>query len=121
MALSNMFVAGHTPIDGVARAFALAAAGTVTIPKGACVKFIHLRNKTANAVTGGIKIGTTAAGTDVVAAAALAANAIVSVVPIAAGAGFVNTAAARVLYVEAVTAFNAATVDVAVEYTELVK
>jgi hypothetical protein len=116
MPASNMFTKGHTPIDGVARAFALVVAGTVTIPQNAVVKFIHIRNKTANAVTGGVKIGTTLGGVDILAAGAVAASALVSYMPLISGA---NTAAARILFIDAVTAFNSASLDVAVEYTVL--
>lgn len=112
-----MFVAGHTPIDGVARALAQVVAGTVTIPKNAVLKYIHIRNKTVNAVTGGVKVGTTAGGVDVLAAGAVAASALVTYTPLISAA---NTAAARTLYFDAVTAFNSASLDIAVEYTVLV-
>lgn len=115
--MSDIFVAGAVPINGVVRKLALAAAGSVDIPQGAVVRQIFIRNKTANAVTGGIKIGTTVGGTDVLAAGAVAASALVSYPPLI---GAANTAAARTLYIDCVTGWNSASVDVAVEYTDLV-
>lgn len=61
---------------------ALPASGTTdivgpVIPAGAYIKQIIWNNTTANAVTGGMSVGTTANGTDVVAAQTLAANALV--------------------------------------------
>jgi hypothetical protein len=113
----SIFDTAATPINGVARKLALAAAGSVTIPQGAVIRKIFIRNKTANAVTGGIKIGTTVGGTDVLAAQALAASAVVSANALI---DAINTAAVRTLYIDAVTAWNSASVDVAVEYTDLV-
>jgi hypothetical protein len=113
----SIFTSGDAQINGIARKLALAAAGSVVIPQGAVVRKIFIRNKTANAVTGGIKIGTTVGGVDVVTAQALAANAVVSVTPLI---DAINTAAVRTLYIDAVTAWNSASVDVAVEYTDLV-
>jgi hypothetical protein len=77
---------------------------------------IYVRNKTANAVTGGIKIGTTLGGTDVHAALAVAASAVNVSAPLIPA---VNTAAARTLYFDAVTAWNSASVDVLVTYTQI--
>lgn len=115
--MSDIFTAGAVPVNGVARKLALAAAGTVDIPQGARVRAIHVRNKTANAVTGGVKVGTTLGGTDVVAAGAVAASAVVTYLPLISA---VNTAAVRTLYFDAVTAFNSAVLDIAVEWEDLV-
>ncbi|KRR22153.1 hypothetical protein [Bradyrhizobium retamae] len=115
--MADIFTAAATPIHGVKRGLAIAAAGSVVIPQGAVVERIYIRNNTANAVTGGIKIGTTLGGTDVLAAGAVAASALVAYSPLIGGA---NTAADRTLYIDAVTAWNSASVDVAVSYTDLV-
>ena len=117
MPAATIFTTGATPVHGVARTRGKTAAFTIPVPMGASIRDIHILNNTANAVTGGIKIGTTAGGTDVLAAGTVAANALVSYVPlIGAGSQFVS----RTLYVDAVTAWNAANIDVAVEYTKLV-
>jgi hypothetical protein len=115
--MSTIFDPGSVPISGVARLLALAAAGSVAIPQGARVKVIHIRNKTANAVTGGVKVGTTSGGVDVLAAGTVAASAVVSYAPLISS---VNTAAVRTLFIDAVTAFNSAVLDIAVEWEDLV-
>lgn len=113
----SIFTAGAVPINGVSRLLNLAAAGSLTIPQGARVRAIHIRNQTANAVTGGVKVGTTSGGVDVLAAGAVAASVVVSYPSIISA---VNTAGVRTLFVDAVTAFNAAILDIAVEWEDLV-
>jgi hypothetical protein len=66
-------------------------------------------------VTGGIRIGTSAAGTQVVTAQAIAANAVVSIMPTIEN----YQAAAQTLFIEAVTGWNNADVDVRVTYEEI--
>jgi hypothetical protein len=91
------------------------ANGTIVLPAGVLLRRIYFRNRTANAVTGGIRIGTSAAGTQVVTAQAIAANAVVSINPTIEN----YQAAEQTLYVEAVTAWNSADVDVYVTYEEI--
>ena len=101
-------------VSGV-RSVRLAANGTLVLPAGVMLRRIYFRNRTANAVTGGIRIGTSAAGTQVVTAQAIAANAIVSVLPTIEN----YQAAAQTLHIEAVTNWNNADVDVLVTYEEI--
>lgn len=115
--MSGFFTKDGTPTRGIKRSLAIAADGTLVIPANAAVTKIHVRNKTANAVTGGVKVGTTAGGTDVLAAGAVAASAVTSFTPLIPA---VNTAGTRTLYIAAVTAWNSAVLDVAVEFDELV-
>lgn len=115
--MSDYFTAGAVPVNGRVVSRNLTANGTVVIPQGAIVRGIVIRNNSANAVTGGIKVGTTDGGTDVLAAGAVGANAVVVYLPLI---GAANTAAARTLYVQAVTAWNSADLDVCVEYTDIV-
>jgi hypothetical protein len=117
MPAATIFTDGATPIHGVARTRGKTAAFTIPVPQGASIRDIHIRNNTANAVTGGIKVGTVAGGTDVLAAGAVAANALVSFVPLI---GAANPAASRTIYVDAVTAWNSANIDIAIEWTDLV-
>lgn len=114
MSLPDFFTKGHNKVRGK-RVVKLSANGTVSIPKGVMLDQVYIRNRTANAVTGGIRVGTTAAGTDVVTAQAVAASAVVRVAPSITA----YNAAAQTLYIEAVTAWNSAVVDVVVEYTEI--
>jgi hypothetical protein len=68
---------------------------------------VYIYNTTANAVTGGINIGTTSGGTDIASAQAVGANALVLVQDV------VNiTVAGTALYIETVTAWNSASLSV---------
>ena len=115
MALPTVFDNANKNIVFGKRLVRLTANGTVVIPAGSMLRRIYFRNRTANAVTGGIRVGTSAAGTQVVTAQAVAASAIVSVAPTIEN----YQAAAQTLYVEAVTSWNSADVDVVVMYEEI--
>lgn len=115
MALPNFFESlRSSPVRGN-RSVTLTANGQLVLPAGVMIRRIYFRNRTANAVTGGIRIGTSAGGTQVVTAQAIAANAIVSVLPTIEN----YQAAAQTLFVEAVTSWNSAQVDVNVTYEEI--
>jgi lysophospholipase L1-like esterase len=82
----------------------------VRIPAGAVIDSICFQNQTANAVTGGIRIGTTAGGADVVAAQAVGASAIGHVADSAILKRFFSFTSPQILHVSAVTAWNSASV-----------
>lgn len=88
------------------------AAGSFVVPANHVIDAIYIRNNTANAVTGGIKMGTAAGGTQVVTAQAVGANAI-AVVP---EANILIRAwpAQQTVYFDAVTDWNSANVDITV-------
>lgn len=115
MALPTFFDNANKNIVHGKRLVRLSANGTITLPAGVLLRTIYFRNRTANAVTGGIRIGTAAAGAQVVTAQAIGANAIASIAPTIEN----YQAAAQTLYIEAVTAWNSADVDVVVTYTEV--
>lgn len=115
MSLPDFFTAGVTPLHGRVLAKAVAANAQVVQPAGTTLRRIFVRNNTANAVTGGIRVGVAAAGVSVHAAIAVAASDIVSVAPLF-GA---YTAVARPLFFEAVTAWNSASVDIVVEFDDV--
>lgn len=115
MALPTLFDSQRaSPVRGN-RIATLTANGQIVLPAGVMLRRIYFRNRTANAVTGGIRIGTSAGGTQIVTAQAIAANAIVSVLPTIEN----YQATAQTLFVEAVTAWNGAQVDVFVQYEEI--
>jgi len=93
------------------KTLAITANATVPLPAGFAVKRIYARNTTANAVTGGLRIGTTNGGSEILGATALAGNAIAEAAPVASGL----SASAQTLYVQAVTAWNSASVDLSIE------
>lgn len=115
MSLPDFFQKGHGKVRG-RRVAKLSANGTLVLPKGIMLDQVYFRNRTANAVTGGIRVGTSAAGTQVVTAQAVAANAVARVNPTIPA---YTAGADTTLYVEAVTSWNGAVVDVLVEYTEV--
>jgi len=84
---------------------------TFVVPAGHQIEHIAFFNTTANAVSGGVKIGQTNGGTEVVAAQAVGANALGTV----AGADVLkrvfSTTAATTLYVQAVTSWASANVQ----------
>ena len=94
--------------------------GTYSIPAGYCIDSIVFNNTTANAVTGGIKIGTTNGGTDVIAAQAVAANAFVKVQPAAILISAFSMTASTTLFVQDVSSWNSASVDMYMKLKQVV-
>lgn len=111
----DFFVPGHTRVKRTTRTLNMVANGTVVQPAGTIVDRIYARNDTANAVTGGLRVGTTAAGVDIHATIAVGANAVAIGTPLIPA----YSSVARNLFVEAVSAWNSAQVDVAIEFTEI--
>lgn len=91
--------------------FTAAANTTFVVPAGYVIESIAFQNTTANAVTGGVKIGTTNGGTEVVAAQAVGANALDTVPGANVLKRVFTTSAATTLYVQAVTAWASASVN----------
>lgn len=85
---------------------------TTFIPAGYSIVQIHFVNNTTNAVTGGIRIGTTGGGTDVAVAIAVGASSIVSALDSAVLKKLFSTSAAQTLFLEAVVAWNSANLDI---------
>ena len=87
------------------------ANGTVTIPAGYQILSIVVRNTTANAITGGLRIGTTAGATDVVVALTVGASALTLVSDAAMLKRAFSVSSAQTLYLEAVVAWNSASIN----------
>ena len=81
---------------------------TVSIPAGFRLNSVVVKNNTANAITGGLKIGTSSGATDVLAATAVAGSALVDVGTLK---NTFSLSATQTLYVQAVSAWNSANVD----------
>lgn len=90
----------------------LAANGTLTIPAGYVLEQIVIENTTANAVTGGIRVGTTDGGAQVVVAQAVAASALLRIAQAAILLGVFSTSADQILYIQAVTSWNSAILNI---------
>ena len=84
---------------------------TISVPAGYVIDSIAFANTNANAVTGGVKIGTTSGGTDVVAAQAVGANALGVVTPANVLLRLFSRTVATTLYIQPVTAWAGAVVD----------
>lgn len=82
---------------------------TFVVPAGYRINSIDIINTTANAVTGGVNIGTSAAGAQIVSAAAVGANAIVTTTLV--GRLF---AAQQTAYVSAGSSWNSASLTLIV-------
>lgn len=96
-----------------------ASAATFAIPRGHAIDSIYFRNRTANAVTGGIKIGTTAGGVDIVAAQAVGASAFGHVPAADLLKRFFSVTDRQVLYIDAVSAWNSASIDLYITLNKL--
>jgi len=90
------------------------ANATFSVPAGYMIEHIAFQNTTANAVSGGVKLGTTNGGTEVVSAQAVGASAL-DTIP---GASFTkrifSTSGATTIYVQAVTSWASANVKFSV-------
>lgn len=98
---------------------AVVANTTASIPANCYIDSIFIENTTANAVTGGVRIGTTDGGTDVVIALAVGANAIL-VIPAATLLKQVfSTSAPQTLYIQTVTLWNSASLTINIIYGKM--
>lgn len=88
------------------------SATSITLPANTYIDQIFVKNNTANAVTGGLKFGTSAGAADVVAALVVAG----SVVSPPATLLLTKFAAGQTISIDAVAAWNSANVDITVVY-----
>lgn len=92
----------------------VAANSATTIPAGCAIQDIFITNTTANAITGGLKFGTTAGATDIVVALAVGA----SVLTFVTDATLLKRtfAGAQTVFIDAVVSWNSASVNVTTVY-----
>lgn len=81
---------------------------------------IVVNNTTANAVTGGLKFGTTSGATDIVVALAVVANALLGILDSAILKRAFSTSVAQTVFVDAVVAWNSASVNISVHLVPFV-
>jgi len=119
--LTTLTAAGLLPgniIDGRLQ-ITLTANGNVNIPAGYLIGDITFNNTTANAVTGGIKLGTTNGGAEVATSVVVGASAKV----IARASSFLTVpyspTAVTILYIGAVSSWNSASVIVSVQVNRM--
>lgn len=89
----------------------LNANSSIVIPKKYCINQIIFRNTTANAITGGLRIGKTSGAADVVVAQAIGANAIGTVVAASVLLRYFSNTVDQTVFPEAVTAWNNASIS----------
>lgn len=91
----------------------ISANDTYIIPPNCAIAAICVKNNTANAVTGGIKIGTTNGGSEVLSACAISGN-FMDVIEPQLGKRWFSTTDETMLYVQAVTGWNGAQLELTV-------
>jgi hypothetical protein len=84
---------------------------TLSVPAGYAIRDIFVRNTTANAVTGGLRIGTTDGGTQVTVALAVAGTSFALTIPVL---RLFSPTAAQTLFIQAVAAWNSASLDITI-------
>lgn len=92
---------------------------TATLPANCYISQIFIKNTTANAVTGGVRIGTTDGGADVVVALAVGANAILMIPNATLLKSVFSTSSTQTLYIQTVTLWNSASLDIVIIYGQL--
>lgn len=101
------------------RMSAQTAAGSFMLPPGGVLRDIIVQNTTANAITGGLKFGTTAGGVDIVAALAVGANGLVFVTVALFLKRLFSASVAQQIFYDAVTLWNSASVQIDCLYYQL--
>jgi hypothetical protein len=84
--------------------------GTYVVPAGMFIEAVCIENTTANAITGGLKIGTTAGGSDVLNAYTVGAS-LLSIIDDELLKKIFSKSSNTTLYIQAVTAWNSASIN----------
>ncbi len=92
---------------------------TASIPANCYIQSIFIKNNTANAITGGLRIGTTDGGVDVVVALTVGANAILVIPAATLLLQVFSTSAPQTLFLQAVVAWNSASLDINIIYGQM--
>lgn len=104
---------------GVIKAIGQTSNFVITLPANTYITAIFINETLGNAITGGIKIGTTGGATDVVVALAVGASSI-QIVPMASILKLsFSTTSSQQLFFQTVTLWNGASVNVEVIYQNL--
>lgn len=104
---------------GKLQAFAVTAANSALIlPANAQILNIIVTNTTGNAITGGLKIGTTAGATDIATALAVGANGFVSLGTNLLKSIF-SSSATQQIFIDAVGSWGSASVTITIPYIQL--
>lgn len=88
------------------------SATTAALPAGATILQIYAFNNSGNAVTGGLKFGSTNGAADIVVALA----GLASVYSVPATLLLTKFSGAQTIYIDAVASWNSANVDIVIQY-----
>lgn len=105
---------GKLKVSGV-----VAANAALVLPANALIDYIIVNNTTANAITGGLKFGTSAGATDITVAVAVAGNALIFITDALLLKRIFSTSATQQIFFDTVTLWNSASVDVTIIYKQL--
>jgi hypothetical protein len=97
----------------------LTSNGTAVIPKGYAIEQIVINETGGNAITGGLKIGTTSGATDVVVALAVGASSLQVILDATLLKRVFSFSADQTLFLQAVAAWNSASIDVYIKMNRL--
>lgn len=95
------------------------ANSSMVLPANAYIQRVIVNNNTANAITGGIKIGSTAGGVDIMAAMTVGANALVTDIGTGLLKSIFSLSTTQQIFIDAVASWNSASVDVTIIYIQL--
>lgn len=114
-ALSSLGVVGSTVGLRTLTLAGVTSATSASLPSNSFISQIYVKANNANAVTGGLKFGSTSGAADIVAALVVAA----SVISPPATLLLTKFAAAQTVFIDAVVAWNSANVDITLVYGQL--
>lgn len=88
----------------------------IELPANAVIRAIYIQNTTANAITGGINLGSTSGGDDLIAALAIGPNALVPIPIGALNIAWFSATEPQSIYISAVSSWNGTALNIRVEY-----
>ena len=109
----------YVPMLELTTANITAAAVAFTIPAKGYIQQIIISNTTANAVTGGINLGTTSGAADIVSAIPVGANALVRVTDAELLRSIFSLTASQLVFISAGSAWNSASLTLYLVYGQL--
>lgn len=112
-------VASNVGTNSIKLVGIVAANSGAVIPINGYIQQIIIVNTTANAITGGLKFGTSAGATDVAAAVAVGANAITFITDALLLKRWFSASAAQTIFFDTVTLWNSASVNVTIVWGQL--
>lgn len=107
---------GTTPLLQRIRLTAQTGANSFWLPANAVLRDVIVVNTTVNAITGGLKFGTTSGGTDIVAALAVGASGLVFVTDALLLKRYFSASVAQQIFFDTVTLWNSASVEIDIYY-----